>query len=73
MVLLLADLRQFVIIFLPFSFLNHTNCNLELTKEKHKTGQNKQQNSKITRKATCTNRAIKNLYAYMFPLKFLLN
>lgn len=28
--------------FLPFSFLNHTNCNLELTKKKHKTGQNKQ-------------------------------
>ena len=39
-----ADLRQFVIIFPPFSFLNHTNCNLvqELTKKKHKTGQNKQ-------------------------------
>ena len=36
MILLLADLRQFVIIFLPFSFLNHTNCNLELTKKNTK-------------------------------------
>ena len=35
MILLLADLRrQFFIIFLPFSFFNHSNCYLQVTKKK---------------------------------------